>query len=104
MPLVVASVLMMTVAQVLDLVTFAAMVHMVGPAAEQNPIVATLFAAYGLPMVAIAKIALIALVTSIVAIIVTKPRGQLVAGAILGLAIVAGLVGGASNSVAIGLV
>src|SRR4249919_215659 len=103
MPVLVASVLMMSATQLLDLGTFAEMVRRLGPHAEANPLVATLFALYGLPMVAIAKVALIALLTAIVAVVATKPRGRLIAGTVLGIAIVAGIVGGASNTAAIGL-
>ena len=53
-------------AQLLDLVTFDVMVHRVGPEAEANPFVSDLFLAAGMPAVAVAKIALILLVGSLV--------------------------------------
>ena len=45
MPILVAAVLTMSAAQLLDLVTFMNMVNAVGPLAEANPLVATLFGA-----------------------------------------------------------
>ncbi|MEO8273750.1 MAG: hypothetical protein ABI620_06765 [Chloroflexota bacterium] len=107
MPLLVAAVLTMSVAQLLDLATFAELMRRVGPEAEANPLVATLFGAYGLPVVAIAKVALIALVTAIVAeLVVRPPVGRVVAAIVVGIlatGIVAGLVGGVTNTAALGL-
>jgi len=106
MRVMVAAVLTMAVAQLLDLATFALMMQRVGVAAEANPIVAGLFGAYGMPVVAVVKVALLALVTAIVAVLAAAPtqraRASIIA-AILTVAIAAGLVGGASNMVAIGL-
>jgi hypothetical protein len=107
-----AAVLTMSVAQLLDLATFALMINRVGIAAEANPLVAVLYGGYGLPVVAIAKVTLLALVTAIVAMLA---RVALLAGSstqrmttallvgILAIGIAAGLVGGASNTAAIGL-
>ena len=107
MRILVAAVLTMSAAQLLDLATFDVMMRQVGPAAEANPLVAALFGAYGLPVVAIAKVALLALVTAIVAVLAnpTLPRVRVsIIVAILTVGIAAGLVGGATNTAAIGLI
>ena len=107
MPVLVAAVLTMSVAQLLDLATFDLMIRRVGLAAEANPLVATMYAAHGLPVVAIAKVALVALVAAIAAVLARAPAPALIARvalvAVLASAIAAGLVGGASNTAAIGL-
>jgi hypothetical protein len=100
MPLLVAAVLTMSAAQLLDLATFMAMVRAVGPAAEANPLVASLFGAYGFPMVAIAKITLLALTTGIAAVLARAPGRWRFVAAIVAVGIVVGLVGGVSNTIA----
>jgi len=102
MPIVVAAVLTMSAAQLLDLVTFMNMMKTVGPAAEANPLVATLFGAYGFPMVAIAKVVLLALTTGIAAVLIRPPRHSRLLATVFAVAIVVGLVGGVSNMIAIG--
>ena len=98
MPLLVAAVLTMSAAQLLDLATFVTMVRAVGPGAEANPLVAFLFGAYGFPLVAIVKVVLVAMTTAIVAMLVgVRPRPSL-ARAVIAVGIVVGLVGGISNS------
>lgn len=104
--MLVASVLTMTVAQLLDLATFAEMVRRVGPAAEANPIVAAMFGAGGMPAVAIAKVALTAIVAAVVARLAGQPSSRLataLVGLVLAAGIAAGIVGGATNAAAIGL-
>ena len=99
MPLLTLAVLTMSAAQLLDLATFVAMVQVTGPTAEANPLVAYLFALHGFPMVAIAKILLVAVATAVIAMLLgAKPRPK-VAAAVVTVAIVVGLVGGISNSV-----
>ena len=106
MRVLIAAVLTMSAAQLFDLATFDVMMQRVGPAAEANPLVATMFGVYGLPVVAIAKVALLALVTAIVAVLadptIQRVRVSVIV-AILSVGIAAGLVGGATNTVAIGL-
>jgi hypothetical protein len=104
MPLLVAAVLTMSAAQMLDLVTFMAMMREVGPAAEANPLVSVLFGAYGFPMVAIAKVTLLALVTGIAAILANVPANPRLAGAVVTVAILVGVIGGLSNAIALGAV
>jgi hypothetical protein len=99
---VVAAVLTMSAAQLFDLATFWTMVHRLGPASEANPLVALLFGLYGFPIVAIAKVAMLAFVTAIGAVLIKgRARGAVVA-AILIAGIAIGLVGGISNTIAIG--
>jgi hypothetical protein len=106
MRVVVAAVVTMAVAQLLDLVTFDLMVREVGARAEANPLVGALFGAYGFPVVATAKVALLALVTAVVAVLTAAPAGRAqgaIIGIVLGVAILAGVVGSASNMAAAGL-
>ena len=94
----------MSAAQMFDLVTFMAMVRELGPAAEMNPLVTTLYVLYGYPMVAIAKITLVALVTAITTILIARNARPRMARGIILLGIVVGLVGGMSNAIAIGAI
>jgi len=107
MRVLIAAVVTMSVAQLLDLATFDLMISRVGLGAEANPLVAILYAAHGLPVVAIAKVALVALVAAIAAVLGRAPAPALVVRfalvAILASAIAAGVIGGASNTAAIGL-
>jgi hypothetical protein len=103
---VVAAVLTMTVAQLLDLATFGEMVRRVGAQAEANPLVAAMFAMGGMPAVAIAKVALTAIVAAVVAWLAKRPNSRLataLAVVVVGAGILAGLIGGATNTAAIGL-
>ena len=94
-----------TVAQLLDLGTFVRMVAMHGAAAEANPLVASMLAGHGLPFVAVAKIAVLAVAVSAIVVLTGSPDGRrfpAVAGAIAVTAIGAGLLGGWTNALAIG--
>jgi hypothetical protein len=95
--------LTVVVAQAFDLGTFVAMVRRVGPAAEANPLVASLFQDYGTIAVAFAKAVLVLFVVALAVSTARQPRRIRVATAALpvGLAIVAGLVGGISNTAVI---
>jgi hypothetical protein len=106
MSMLVASVLTMTVAQLLDLATFAEMIRRVGPGAEANPLVAAMFDFGGMPAVAIAKVALTAIVAAVIAALAKRPASRLataLVGIVVAAGIVAGLVGGVTNTAAIGL-
>jgi hypothetical protein len=111
-PVLIAGVVTLAVAQLLDLATFDVMVRRLGLESEANPLVATLYDGYGLPIVAIAKVALLALVTAIVAVLArvaivasatTQRMATVLIVGILAIGIAAGLVGGATNTAAIGL-
>jgi hypothetical protein len=104
MPLLPVAILTMTAAQLLDLGTFVTMIARVGPAAEANPLVAGLLAAYGIPMTAVAKVALIALVVAIAAVLSARATraDRLIAGVVVGVAILAGVIGGATNALTMG--
>ena len=102
MAIVVAAVLTMSAAQLLDLATFVVMVDRLGPHAEANPLVGALFGVSGYPLVAIAKITLLAFVTAIGAILLRRQGSARVAAVVLGAGIVIGLAGGISNTMAIG--
>jgi len=102
MPVVIAAVLTMSAAQLFDLATFVTMVHRIGPAAEVNPLVGLLFGLYGFPLVAIAKVTMLALVTAIGAILLRRQATAPLAGLILVAGTMIGLAGGISNTAAIG--
>ena len=104
MPVVVAGVLTMSAAQLLDLATFMTMVRQLGPAAELNPLVSSLYLLYGYPAVAIAKVALLALVTAISTILIARNSRPRMARGLIALGILVGLVGGLSNAIAIGAI
>jgi len=102
MRVMVAAVLTMSAAQLFDLGTFVAMTQRLGPHAEANPLVGLLYASYGYPMVAIAKVVLLSFVTAVGAILASRAAHPRVAAGIVAMAIVIGLMGGISNSAAIG--
>lgn len=104
MPVLVPAVLVMSAAQLFDLATFATMVRRLGPGAELNPLVGALFDLYGLPMVAIAKVALLAIVSAVAAIIAARAARPRLAAAVVGLGIAIGIAGGLSNAIAIGVI
>ena len=104
--MLVAAVLTMTGAQLLDLATFAEMMRRVGIGAEANPLVAAMFEVGGMPIVAIAKVALLAIVVAVVAGLANRPASRVatvLVGIVVAAGIVAGLIGGATNTAAIGL-
>jgi len=88
-------------AQFFDFGTFVTMVGRHGPAAEANPLVATLLIAHGVPLLFVTKLTVVALVAAVVAVLVERqserssPR---LAACVLGVGIVAGLIGGATNA------
>ena len=91
-------------AQLFDLATFIIMVGRHGIATEVNPLVANGFAGFGFPMVVAMKLTLVLLLGSIVVVLdLSRPAGRSVpwmAPAIAVLAVLAGLVGGISNTIA----
>ena len=91
-------------AQMFDFATFTIMIGRHGIAAETNPLVAGGFAAFGMPILALMKIALIALLASIVVILDREqPRrrfGLELAALFSVLAVAGGLLGGISNVLA----
>ena len=88
-------------AQMFDYGTFTVMVERHGIQAELNPIVANGFAAFGLPIIALSKLALVVLIGSIIVILAHDRRASKgtmrIATAVTVLAVVAGLFGGISN-------
>jgi len=103
-PILTLAVLTATLAQALDLGTFLAMVRQGGLQAEANPVVAQLVAGYGLPVAAIAKVALLAFVIALSTLLIgRRSRVERAAGiVVIAAAIVAGIVGGGSNVLAMG--
>jgi hypothetical protein len=104
-PLVVPSrIAAVVAAQLFDFATFTIMVSRHGIGTELNPLVAHGFAGFGMPMVAVMKIALVLLLGSII-VVLDRPghvdrRLPWIAPVIAVLAVVAGLVGGLSNTIA----
>jgi hypothetical protein len=99
------AVVVVTVAQLLDLGTFLRMVDLHGPAAEANPLVASMLIGHGLPFVAVAKLAALALAVAAIVVLagrVDGHRSPTLAAAIAVAAIGAGLLGGWTNALAIG--
>lgn len=91
-------------AQLFDFGTFTLMVDRHGIVAEMNPLVAQGFEAFGLPILALSKIALIVLLGSIVILLARdmpsrRPIPGLAASITL-LAVIGGLIGGISNVLA----
>jgi len=98
-------VLTMAVAQFFDFGTFIVMVRRHGPGAEANPLVADILQGFGVPGIAIAKIALVVLVAATAVILARAPepgRRRSIAALVLGVGIVAGLVGGCTNALTLG--
>lgn len=91
----------MFAAQFFDLGTFTGMIDQRGIHAELNPIVAQGFESFGMPIVVLAKLALVVLVGSIVFLLATEgPRRKAhpgLATTVTLLAVAAGFIGGVSN-------
>jgi hypothetical protein len=105
MPVLLPSLLTMVAAQLFDLGTFVQMLRRVGPAAETNPFVAGALSSDGLPTIILAKLVLVLFLASL-AVVLTRarqPRAGRIAAFVIGASIVAGLVGGGSNALAIGV-
>jgi hypothetical protein len=97
----------MAVAQFFDFGTFVVMVQRHGSGAEANPFVTGLLDELGLPATALAKIALVTLVVAVATLLAHRSSSDLhrrIAGLVVGAAIVAGLIGGGSNALTIGLI
>ena len=90
-------------AQLFDFGTFTLMVARHGIESETNPIVAQGFLAFGLPLVAVAKGALVLLVGSILVILgrtwAAAPMTRRVATSVALVAVASGLLGGISNAI-----
>ncbi len=91
-------------AQMFDFATFMLMIQRHGIAAEANPLVAAGFGAFGMPILALMKIALTVLLASIVVILsrgqTERRSGQWLAALISVFAVAGGLLGGVSNVLA----
>jgi hypothetical protein len=93
--------LTLMIAQLFDLETFVRMVTLHGPATEANPLVHFLLTEHGLPLMVVAKIAMMSLVVAIVAVLAGRSDGtghRRMVAAVMSVAIVAGVIGGWSNA------
>ena len=104
MPLLPLALATVALAQILDLGTFVAMVRRVGLGGEANPLVASLVMDYGLPIAAIAKVALIAFIVALALLLEARGRRfeRVLGVMVIGAAITAGLVGGSTNVLTMG--
>jgi hypothetical protein len=91
-------------AQLFDFGTFTLMIGKHGIAAEVNPIVAQGFAVFGMPVLVVAKIALVVLLASIVVLLTRdQPSRRAIPGLaafITIMAVLGGMIGGISNVLA----
>jgi hypothetical protein len=91
-------------AQLFDFGTFTLMVGRHGIVAEANPVVSQGFVAFGLPVLVVAKVALVVLLGSIVVLLARdRPSHRSIPGlaaTITVLAVIGGLAGGISNVLA----
>jgi hypothetical protein len=89
------------VAQFFDFGTFVTMVGRHGPEAEANPLVAMVLVGHGVPLLFVAKLAVVALAVAVVAVLVDRtarrPSPRL-AASVLTVGILAGLIGGVTNA------
>jgi hypothetical protein len=90
-------------AQLFDFGTFTVMIARHGIEAEANPLIAQGFMAFGWPLVAVAKGALVVLVGSILVILgrawAAAPATRRVATSVALVAVASGLLGGISNAI-----
>jgi hypothetical protein len=96
--------LTVTAAQLLDLATFVRMVAGHGALAEANPLVRSILVEHGVPVLAVAKIAVLALVVAVIATLAGRTgvvEHRRTVGVLVALAIVAGVIGGWSNAAVI---
>jgi hypothetical protein len=91
-------------AQLFDVATFVQMIRRHGADAEVNPIVASILADHGVATLVVVKLAAVALVSAVVAVLVSGAPGRRLgsfatklAALIVVIGIAAGLVGGLSN-------
>jgi hypothetical protein len=90
-----------TVAQLLDLATFVRMVTIHGSGVEANPLVRSMLLDDGLPVVVVAKLAVLSLVVAVVVALAGRSgvvEHRRMVAAVTAIAIVAGVVGGWSNA------
>jgi hypothetical protein len=93
-----------TLAQLLDLGTFLRMVSMHGAGAEGNPVVAHLLGDFGLPFVAVAKIAVLSVVVAVIVVLAgreNQARHRRLAATVVAVAVAGGIIGGLSNAIVI---
>jgi hypothetical protein len=96
--------LAVTIAQMLDLGTFVRMVGLHGASVEGNPIVAHLLEGFGLPFVAVAKVAVLSVVVAVIVVLAGRDEGvrhRRLAATVAAIAVAAGIVGGVSNAIVI---
>jgi hypothetical protein len=100
MPVAFMGLMTMVAAQLFDLSTFLAMLWRVGPAAETNPFVVDTMMNHGLPILVIAKLVTMGFVAALTIVLVRSPQPSRarVAGLVVAISIVAGLIGGGSNA------
>jgi hypothetical protein len=96
------AVITLTAAQMLDLGTFVRMIASHGFAVEANPLAAHLLAEFGLPFTAVAKVVALSVAVAVTVVLAERsdrPGHPRLARAVVGVAVMAGIVGGWTNSV-----
>src|ERR1700752_1411841 len=92
------------VAQLLDLGTFVRMVGLHCSSVEGNPVVAHLLDDFGLPFVAVAKIAVLSVVVAVIVVLAGREgrvRHRRLAATVVAVAVAGGIIGGLSNAIVI---
>lgn len=103
MPVLIPGLMTMIAAQLFDLGTFVTMIRRLGPAAETNPFVAGALANHGLPDLILGKAVLMLFIVALSIVLSRQPRliDRRMTAVVLGVSIVAGLIGGGSNALVI---
>jgi hypothetical protein len=86
---------LLILAHLADYTTFVVMTAIHGPSAEANPLVATIFEDWGLPLLTVAKFATVLLVAAVF-LVVGRDRPRVAAG-VLAFGVFIGVLGAISN-------
>ena len=97
-------VLTVTIAQLLDLGTFARMIRLHGVSAEANPLVAGLLESHGLAFAIVAKVVALSVIVAVIVVLgerAERPGHPRLARLVGTLAVAAGVFGGLTNAIAL---
>jgi hypothetical protein len=100
MPVLIPGLMTMIAAQLFDLGTFVTMIRRLGPASETNPFVVDALANHGLPGLVVGKAVLMLFIVALTMVLGRRSSlaDRRVTAIVLGVSIVAGLIGGGSNA------
>lgn len=104
MPVLIPGLMTMIAAQLFDLGTFVTMIRRLGPASETNPFVADALANHGLADLVVGKAVLMLFIVALTFVLSRQSRvvDRRAAAIVVGVSIVAGLIGGGSNALVLG--